>query len=360
MRRRGRVTLVCLILAVAPPGARAGQPQGATQKQLVVGTKEAPPFAIRSEDGTWHGISIDLWRGIAAELGLDYRFEERELEELIDGLTDGSLDASVAALTVTASREEVIDFTHPFYTSGLGISVTMRERSAWLALLEAVVSPAFLQVVFTLGLVLLAAGALVWFFERRANPDQFGGTGLKGLGAGFWWSAVTMTTVGYGDKAPLSAGGRAVALIWMFTSVIIISGFTAAIASTLTLSQMGSPVEGPADLPEVRVGSVAGSTSATYLRNRSIRHDPYSNAREALEALAGGDVDAVVYDAPILHYLALEEVSGVRVLPGTFERQDYAIALPEESALRETISLAVLRRIGSPEWNDLLRRYLGH
>ena len=36
-------------------------------RELVIGTKEAPPFAMKAADGAWQGISIDLWRRIADE-----------------------------------------------------------------------------------------------------------------------------------------------------------------------------------------------------------------------------------------------------------------------------------------------------
>jgi ABC-type amino acid transport substrate-binding protein len=34
-----------------------------SDRELVIATKEAPPFAIKQQDGSWRGISIDLWRG---------------------------------------------------------------------------------------------------------------------------------------------------------------------------------------------------------------------------------------------------------------------------------------------------------
>jgi ABC-type amino acid transport substrate-binding protein len=351
--------LVLILLWLSPllPAPLSGQ--AAPDRALTVGTKEAPPFSFRGPDGAWRGVSIELWDEIAAELGIEYELREVTLEELIDGLQAGGLDVSVAALTVTAERESVIDFTHPFYTSGLGIAVSEERKSSWLAFLEAVFSPAFLQALASLAFVLLVAGLLVWLFERRGNPEQFGGVGLKGLGAGFWWSAVTMTTVGYGDKAPQTLGGRIVALVWMFTSIIIISGFTAAIASTLTLSQLGSPVDGPEDLPRVSVATVDASTSADYLSERGISRQTYPTPEAALEALAAGAIDAAVYDAPILRYLALTRVGSVRVLPRTFQRQDYAIALPDGSELREPISRILLRRIGERAWQDKLTRYMG-
>ena len=73
-------------------------------------------------------------------------------------------------------------------------------------------------------------GVVMWLGERRRNQAQFGGTAAHGIGAGLWWSAVTMTTVGYGDKAPVTILGRLLGLVWMFAAIIIISSFTAAIA----------------------------------------------------------------------------------------------------------------------------------
>ena len=64
----------------------------------------------------------------------------------------------------------------------------------------------------------------------------------------FWWAAVTMTTVGYGDKTPVTTGGRIVGLVWMFTSVIVI--FTmihvmlgAALVGTIAAEDVGATVE---------------------------------------------------------------------------------------------------------------------
>src|SRR3984893_14444098 len=91
-----------------------------SQRELVVGTKEAPPFAMKAADGSWNGISIDLWRRVADELHLRYRFSEApNVQGVIDGVADGRFDIAVAALTVTAARARVIDFTEPFYVTGL-------------------------------------------------------------------------------------------------------------------------------------------------------------------------------------------------------------------------------------------------
>lgn len=333
----------------------------AAEIPLVVGTKEAPPFAIKNADGTWSGISIELWRAIATELNYSYKLRELDLQGLLDEVKDGRVEAGVAALTITRERELLFDFTHPFFTTGLAIAVAPRGESGWLGLVRGIVSWEFLGVIGVLALVLFALGVLIWLFERKSNPGQFGGGPAGGIFSGFWWAAVTMTTVGYGDKAPVTVGGRIVAMVWMFAGLIAISAFIAAVTSALTVTQLESAIRGPQDLPRVRVGTVEDSTAQNYLRGQRINHRNYPSPQAALQALAQGKVDAVVYDEPILRYLILTEFEGsLSVLGNTFERQNYGIALPAASLLREPINRVLLEKTAGPAWEEILARYLGN
>jgi len=327
---------------------------------LRIGTKETKPFVIKNADGTYSGISIELWRQIAEELNLNYEFEERDLPGLIDGLENGSLDMVVGALTITSDREAAFDFTHPFYTTGLSIAVSSSGEADWMAFIQRLLSYKFIRIVWFLALVLFGVGVLFWIFERRKNPEQFNEGVLKGIGDGFWLSAVTMTTVGYGDKAPRSFLGRLVALIWMFAALIIISSFTAAIASALTVSQLETSIGGPDDLVRINVGTIPGSTSAYYLEANRIRFKNIDTPMDGLEKIEAGDLDAVVYDAPILRYLVNDQFRGrLQVLPGTFKRQDYGFALKAGSDLREPVNRAMLKRINSSRWEETLEFYFG-
>ena len=331
------------------------------RRTLVVGTKEAPPFAFKGEDGSWEGVSIELWRQIADELKLDYVFRELlTVGELVSGVEGGSLDVAVAALTTTSEREARMDFTHPFHISGLGIAVAAPPGSSWLSSIKRVFSRQLLQIVIVLFVLLLAVGTLLWSLERRGNPDQFGGGALSGLGAGLWWSAVTMTTVGYGDKTPRSMWGRAVALVWMFASIAMVAGFIAAITSALTIDRLVTALDGPEDLPSVRVVTVAGTTSEDYLRRQRINYRAYSSPEQALQVLVASETDAVVYDAPILRYFVAAQFAGrAIVLPVMLDRQDYGIALPSGSVLREPMNRLILRVVEDPRWQDVLFRYMG-
>ena len=346
-------TLLILLSLTHTVAAETG-----TKRPLVIATREAPPFAIKTDDG-WQGITIELLHRMAEEVGFTYRLKEMGLEQMLQATAKGEVDAAAAALTVTAERERLLDFTHPFYTSGLGIAVPQRPQLTWLSALKRIVSGAFLQSAGALLAVLTLVGVVVWLVERRRNA-QFPRDPVKGVGAGLWWSAVTMTTVGYGDKAPQTAAGRVIGLIWMFASIIIISGFTAAIATSLTVGQLEQSISGIGDFHGKRVLTVKGSTSAAFLDDKLVHYETVPDVAAGLERLAAGRADAVVYDLPILRYLVREHhADKLRVLPNHFERQDYGIALPTGSPLRERFNRSILQIVQSPEWTRMVAGYLG-
>jgi polar amino acid transport system substrate-binding protein len=338
---------------VAPQPATAADPA-----PLLVATREVPPFAMRV-DGGWEGIAIELWARVAEKLGRSFELREMGLQEVLAAVERGTVDAAVAALTITSEREADVDFSHPFHTSGLGIAVHQRAGTGWAGIIARLFSERFVVVLASLLGLLATVGVLVWLAERRRNP-QFHAGPVKGIGSGLWWSAVTMTTVGYGDKAPVSLAGRLIAMIWMFASVIIISSVTAAIATALTVDKLEQRINGVNDLYTVRVATVAGSTSEAFLSQRLIHHQTLGSLAEALQRLREGRVDAVVYDAPILRYLVAEnDRDQLAVLPQVLQRQDYGFAFPTGSPLREQVNRALLDIIRSPEWQRLLERYLG-
>ena len=360
MNRSRFALVICLcILGLAAVGWAQERPTPSAQK-LIVGVKEAPPFAIKQADNTWSGLSIELWKAIAADLQLSYTWRELDLPALLQGVTDGSLDVAVAALTITPERERLCDFTQPFYITGLGIAVPAQPSSGRFTMVRRVLSRPFLEIVIFLGLMLLGVGTLIWLCEHRHNAPQFGGGVFHGLRAGVWWAAATMTTVGYGDKSPTTTAGQVVGLLWMFTSLIVVAGVIASMTTALTVAELTSRVHGPAELAEARVGTVSTSTSEAYLRTHRLQYHAYATVRDGLRALTAGDLDAMVYDVPLLRYLATQELPGrVTILPSTFERQYYGIALPTGSPWREEINVRLLEKIRQPAWHDLLYRYLG-
>ncbi len=354
-------TILMLPTGLAANPASAAEPHPQPPRRLLVGTKHVPPFAIKGPDGRFSGLTIDMWKELAIRLGTPFEFQERDLPQLIAGLEDGSLDVVAAALTLTAERERKLDFTHPFFVSGLAIAVRGDEGRSMLPTIGKLFSGDFVRVVGGVALALWIASVAIWVFERRKNPEHFGGNWIRGLGSAFWWSAVTMTTVGYGDKAPSTLGGRLVAIIWMIAGVILISTLTAAITSALTVSQLRTSIGGPEDLRHHTVGTVVGSTGEDYLRQRGIETVPLASAMECLEALSAGRVDAVVYDDPVLRYVARSHPGlGIELLPHDFQLRGYALGLPQGSPMREPLNQVLLQYIHGDAWPRVRSAYLGY
>lgn len=315
----------------------------AQESQINVCVSEVPPFVVQNNRG-WSGLDIDIWERIARDNQWSYSYQAKNLQELKPSLQKGECDVFLGALTMTPQREEVIDFSHSYYQSGLGIAVN-DEGNIISAVLKRLFSWELLAAVSSLAFVLLGIGVVLWFFERRKNHEEFGGTWVEGLGSAFWWSAVTMTTVGYGDKAPKTFGGRFIGLIWMFTSIVIISSFTASIASVITLTSIEGDVSKISDLARVTTGTVQASSSADELKERSISFETYKTYEQGIKALSRNEIDAFVYDKPLLEHVLEKtpEDSSFFILPISFAKQNYGIALPEKSKLREPINLSLLK-----------------
>lgn len=363
-RARALYLPVLLFMLCAGPAhtAPASSTAEAAEPHLRIGTLHSPPFIIENDDGSWSGLSVDLWQAIAIELNLTFEFERRSIEGMLAGVQAGELDAAAAALTITEARERDVDFTHPFHTTGLAIA-TLPDASPsfWLTLFRQVFSWDFLQVAGSLFLVLLGVGWLVWLVEHRHREVREDGyRTIRRLDEGLWWAAATMTTVGYGDKAPVTMAGRLLGIVWMFSAIMLIASFIAAFSSALTVNQLGGRLQGPRDLLRSEVATVAASTSAAYLERRGITAVPFATVEDGLGAIVDGRVDAMVYDAPLLRYLVRTRFAGsVMILPATFERQDYGFALPSGSPLREPVNRALLRVIRSEAWARNVERYLG-
>jgi voltage-gated potassium channel len=57
------------------------------------------------------------------------------------------------------------------------------------------------------------------------------GSNIKNFGDGLWWATTTVTTVGYGDRFPVTTEGRFLAALLMITGISLIGVITASVAS---------------------------------------------------------------------------------------------------------------------------------
>jgi ABC-type proline/glycine betaine transport system substrate-binding protein len=333
------------------------------EKKLRVATKRLEPFVIY-RNRRYTGFSIELWEKIADEMGINYElYGVNTIAKLLDEVKRGAADLAIAGIGMTSKREQDLDFSHPFFESGLQIMVSEDFDTPLGAIFAKVfsilLSPGLLYGVGLFFIVLIVAAHIIWLLERRHNP-QFSKGYLHGIWQSIWWAVVTVTTVGYGDKTPRGRMGRFFALIWILAGYFVFAYFTASVTSTVTLQELQGSMSGPQDLYDKKVATVEKSPAADYLTAQRISTIKLENIETACHLLETGEVDAVVYDAPVLQHYAVQKGKGkVKVVGLIFQEQSYGIALQFNSPYREKINVALLRLVENGIYKEIHDKWFG-
>ena len=341
-----------------PTYAQETPPITMIDEPLIIGVYEDPPFVIAADERTWDGLSIQLWREIAEELNIDYEFQSVPRDEQVQGIIDGTLDIAINTVA-SGDTEAQIDYSQIYYTTELG-AAERREQTP-IDVIRAVISPQFLSTALWVVLLLAIVGALIWFLEGRHNTELYGEKAHHGVWTGFWWAAVTMSTIGYGDIVPKSTAGRALALIWMLLAMVITASLTATITTVLTLTSGFQPVAFPEGLQNIAVGVVDSSLGAQLLDDESIDYQAYETATDAMQALRDREIDVLVDNVASLRYVrnqAIGPLQDINIQSTGQMPQLYTFALPQDSPLSEPINRLLLQRMNNAQWHDVLSRYM--
>ncbi len=329
-------------------------------RQLTVAVREAPPFAIKTQDGLWAGLSADLWRHLAEQIGLRYRFVETTPDEMRQGLADGTIDVSLSAVSVTPDRLREADFTQPYFLTGIGVAAPKQTQLDWWGTARSFLTWRFLSLVLGLVIAIGLVTLAIWYLERK-HTEYFGGPPVDGLVSSATWAAQTMTRGGAAAGSPSTRPGRVLGAVWVIGSVALIAAFTAAITSHLTAREMQGLVREEADLHKARVGAWRDSKATlAYLDRNHIAHRDFATLKDALRALADDELDAVVDDKPILAWQIHENFpTELQMLDLRLDPGRYAIALPLNSELRQPLNIALIEAIHTSWWQEVLGRYVG-
>lgn len=342
----------------APPAAAAG-----TAGKVRVVTRNLEPFSFEN-DGKRVGFAMELWDELARTTGMDYEVQVvGTAQEIIDAIQNQKADVGVGAISVTSKREEIIDFSQPFYESGLQILVaggsgTYADQIFGLIknLFNLKLIGAFLLLLVTM----LIISHLVWRCEHRVNGDQWPEDYKAGLWESFWWTISTLLVGGADNKGPVGVGGRIIAIVWMLLSIVLVSLLTASFTTTLTVNSLKGDINGPSDLPGRAVATVKGSTTETWLTAKGAKVAPFTTVAECIAALKSGEAQAVVYDAPILQYETTKTNDATLQMVGPiFEKQNYAFALQQNTTLRERLNQALLLLNEEGVGSTLREKYFG-
>ena len=108
--------LACVAVAAM---AFAAVPSYAADKELLVGSDTSfMPFEFQ-KDGKYVGFDVDLWDAVAKEAGIKYKLQPMDFNGIIPALQTHNLDAAFAGITIKDERKKVVDFSDPYYESGL-------------------------------------------------------------------------------------------------------------------------------------------------------------------------------------------------------------------------------------------------
>ena len=90
-------------------------------------------------------------------------------------------------------------------------------------------------------LMVMISGFIGWIMETWDNKEHFPRPFMEGWFEGFWWSFISMTTVGYGDKVPKSIAARLFSVVWIFIGITTFSLVTAMLSSEITAANTLAP-----------------------------------------------------------------------------------------------------------------------
>jgi len=121
-RKVGLVFAVVVFIALVLGGSVISP--AAEKKEYVVASDISwPPFEWKDEAGNYVGFDLDVMREIAKLEGYKIEIKDVAFDSIIPGVKAGKYDIGASGFTITAKREEVIDFSEPYWKSDQAVLI---------------------------------------------------------------------------------------------------------------------------------------------------------------------------------------------------------------------------------------------
>lgn len=351
--------IILLIINFYPSTFALAQTEISSADTLVVGIAGSEPFVFK-KGLEKKGIAVDIWEDLAIKKNWNYSYQYFDnVESALSELTKGSVDLVVGPISITSSRLENIRFSQPFYNSSLAIISSSDQLTLWQKIKPFFSFKLILAVAIFL-MILAIVGSLLWLAERKNSPDQFPQDPVNGIGNGMWLAVVTMSTVGYGDKAPVTLWGRIITGTWIIVSIIFATSMVAGIASTLTINSLGtSTIINIEQLANKKATTLTGSPSVLFLKENKAKVIDSNTLEDAVNRLRSKEVEAVVYDRPqLLYYLKQNQTDNLYIAKAEYYKQGYGFAFPINSNLVYEVNRALLELSENLKTEKIVEEYL--
>lgn len=367
-------------LTGSPHPSRAQTPVVANDtpppRRLRVGIKTLPPFVINrpielssqadpqsravKKRLEFVGIDIAIWEAIATAQKWDYDYLEYATVD--DGLADlakGDLDIVLGGLEITPERLTEVNFTQPYYFSHAALLMRRPPLPLWNYLHP------FLKfaVVGGIALVFISISLfshLIWLAERRHNSENFPLPYWPGISQAYWFTAVTMTTVGYGDTVPITGMGRRLTFIWMWIGMVLSSSITAALASGFTLSVTQQLNEGNLQAQDLnqKIAVIGDALNLTFLREQPVPLVSVESFNDAVTLLNDNQVEGILYFEDALAYFQQRQASQRYELINLDSVPiAYGFAVKLDDPLLKEININLLELMRSQQLQSIINQY---
>ncbi len=122
-KRKVGLVLAVVVLTAVLLGGSVISPAAEKKVYIVASDISWPPFEWKDEAGDYVGFDLDVMREIAKLQGYEIEIVDIAFDSIIPGVVAGKYDIAASGFTITAKREEVIDFSGPYYSSDQAVLI---------------------------------------------------------------------------------------------------------------------------------------------------------------------------------------------------------------------------------------------
>ncbi|CAF3698731.1 unnamed protein product [Adineta steineri] len=269
-------------------------------------------------------------------------------DDLIDAVANGMYDMVVADVTVTAAREEIVDFSTSIFDDSLQIII--REAPSvnidWLAFLKPFSRSLWLTILGTA----IYASILIFLIERPYNEALQDRSLISAGTMSVWYSMTTIMKRGP-DFNVTTAPGRLLAVGLYILSLILVAVYTADLASDLTIQRSQTVINGIDDIksgkiPFSRIGILVGSAMEDYylqeVSSGSRNFYALTSITEAYDKLLDGIIDASIMDTGPVEYATSHIYCNLTLVGAGFDPSAFGIVYKKDWIYAQELDVNLL------------------
>uniref|UniRef100_A0A3P8WIN9 Glutamate receptor n=1 Tax=Cynoglossus semilaevis TaxID=244447 RepID=A0A3P8WIN9_CYNSE len=339
------------------------------------------------------GFCIDVLKRLAKIVGFTYDLYlvtngrhgkniDGEWNGMVGEVVSRRADMAIGSLTINEERSEVVEFSVPFVETGISVMVSRSNGTVSPSAFLEPYSPAVWVMMFVMCLSVVAVTVFIFEFfspvgyNRSLQSAKRSGGSKFTIGKSVWllWALVFNNSVPV--ENPRGTTSKIMVLVWAFFAVIFLASYTANLAAFMIQEEYIDTVSGLSDkkfqqpteqYPPLRFGTVPNGSTEENIRSNYPNMHQYmirnnqKGVEEAIDNLKTGKLDAFIYDAAVLNYMARKD-EGCKVMTigsgKVFATTGYGIALHKNSRWKRPLDLALLQLVGDDEIDMLERLWL--